>query len=148
MDGQVGDFTGDIPERHIHCADRTSIGVAVRTPEVLPDCANIQWIAADHYRLQSLEDLIRELIGPGARGTKERVAVDAFVGRDADDADVGETTAKRIAVGGARNLPAVEDDGQVRDVHQCAAYSTLRRQPTWSNLTSDGGTSCTLKTRS
>ena len=117
MDRQIRHFAGDVPERDVDCADGLGVDVADRAPEILPDRADVERIAAHHDRLQAPQDLGREMIRRGVGRTEERIADHAFIRIDAHHADVGRAAAERVAIRRGWRLPAVDHNGEIGNPH-------------------------------
>src|SRR5258708_23292499 len=91
--------------------------VADGSPQVHPDGADIERVATQHQRLESLKDLTCKLIRAGARRAEERVTNHTLVGPDGHDADIRMATPEGLAVSRSWDIPTMQDDRQVGDAH-------------------------------
>src|SRR5258708_875045 len=96
--------------------------VADGSPQVHPDGADIERVATQHQRLESLKDPTCKLIRAGARRAEERVTNHTIVGLDSHDADIRMAAPEGLAVSRSWDIPTMHDDRQVSDAHDGPGY--------------------------
>ncbi len=105
MHRHAGHLPGDVPQGNVD----TALYLRVEHPrpgfELVPDGADVEWVAPDEHRPRRAEQLGRDV---DTRSAHEHVPVDALVGREGDDVEPhrrhAETGWHRALVGECPNI--------------------------------------------
>src|SRR5678815_1004754 len=128
MDRLVGDLARDVPERDVHGADRPVGRRAIALPETLIEALAIERVLAHHDGLEELDQRLAVQVRAALSRAQERVALDAVVGFDREQAELA-LAAETAGVPAIRRRgdigPGEQSKRDVGDLHSGAPLSSL-----------------------
>lgn len=120
MDGQIRDFTYQIPQRDIHGADRPDHRQSTAPPDALIELLAVEWILSQQQGFQALDQGAPLDLGVPGRTSQKCVARHALVGGDRQQSQCGGPSrqADVHSIGHGRDtVPAEQRQRHVDNFH-------------------------------
>src|SRR5207253_2553167 len=128
VDRLPGDLARDVPEGDVHRADRAVRGRAIALPQPLIEALALEGVLTHHDGLEELDQGLAVEVGAALRRAQERVALDAVVRLDREQAEVAlaAEAAGVPSVGRGGNIgPGEEGERDVGDLHSRTPFSIV-----------------------